>query len=504
MKRILFIHPYLFAAASILFLYPRSAVIASPDQMIRPLLTLWFILTLISAIVFLLIRDFHWASLFTSIFAVGFCSHTLFFFMAGGASLIVLLIWYISSRVLKRQIKLDQIGILLSITAFFLGLNIAIPLVRYWMNFPDLPTVPLTPLQDLETSESLPDIYYIVLDGYGRADLLADLYGFDNSSFVQELESRGFIIPSKSYSNYPKTALSVTSTLNMDYVQSFAPDLKKEPYWWIMSSFLDHSSVRDSLENLGYQSVAIATDWSITNNPTVDKYYSPRSVILNDFESFYLSTTPLVMIKPLLGKFAFVPTFDSHGELILYNFDTIASIAYQAGPPKFVFAHILAPHPPFVFDAGGAHLQPDYAFSFNDANDFPYGSQSYREGYVGQVQFINAQIISLVDAVLKSSAPPPIIILQADHGPGMFTDFTSVDNTCLKERFSVFAAYYLPGKDPTVIPTDITPVNLFRIVFNQYFGANLPLLESRHYYYNGNYIYDSQDVTSQVDTCEVN
>ena len=84
----------------------------------------------------------------------------------------------------------------------------------------------------------------------------------------------------------------------------------------------------------------------------------------------------------------------------------------------------------------------------------------------------------------------------------MLTDFRSSENTCLKERFSVFAAYYLPNLNPETIPNDITPVNLFRIIFNEYFQANLPLLKNAHYYYKDNvYIYRAEDVTAQVDTC---
>ena len=40
-----------------------------------------------------------------------------------------------------------------------------------------------------------PDIYYIVLDSYGGADVLKDSYSYDNSEFVNDLQELGFIIP---------------------------------------------------------------------------------------------------------------------------------------------------------------------------------------------------------------------------------------------------------------------------------------------------------------------
>jgi hypothetical protein len=500
MKYAALLHPYLYVLAALLFLYPVSYVVAPPNQMIRLLIVLWIVLTFIYGLALLLIRDIHWASIFADVVVLGFFSHSLLFVMAASISLIVVVLLYLSYRLLKRRLKPEQIGLLLTLIAFLLSVSVAAPLMGLWMDMPAQPVAPAAPIRGLKASDALPDVYYIVLDGYGRSDILDELYGLDNSGFVQALESRGFIVPEESRSNYPKTALSVASSLNMDYVQSLAPVLKDQIYWWLMSPLIRHNSVRANLENLGYRSVAIATDWGITNNTTVDEYHMPAAIMLNDFETFYIAKTPLAIFLPTLKKFAFVPDYETHGDLILYNFTTLKRIADQPGP-KFIFAHILAPHPPFVFKADGARLQPDHPFSFNDGSDFHDDAQSYRNGYAGQVQFVNGQIIPLIDSILDSTEVPPIIILQADHGPGMMTDFKSLENTCLRERFSVFAAYHLPGMDPVNIPSDITPVNLFRIIFNQYFSARLPLLESRQYYYSDVYIYDPIDVTSLVDTC---
>ena len=87
-----------------------------------------------------------------------------------------------------------------------------------------------------------------------------------------------------------------------------------------------------------------------------------------------------------------------------------------------------------------------------------------------------------VESILEQSATPPIIILQADHGSGFYYSFDSLESACLEERFSPFGAYYLPGVKPNAIPQDLTTVNLFRIIFNEYFDAQLPILENRQYY----------------------
>ncbi|MEO8355318.1 MAG: sulfatase-like hydrolase/transferase [Chloroflexota bacterium] len=347
-----------------------------------------------------------------------------------------------------------------------------------------------------------PDIYYVILDGYGSASMLKELYGFDNSDFVHSLEERGFVVPENSLSNYSKTVLSVTSTLNMEYVQAFAPGIEDSLFWWLMVPWLDHSRVRNSLDGIGYKSVSISSDWSITDNPTTDVYFKSHPLILSDFERYLFGVTPLKMFQPLIADFSSVSTFNMHRRSQINNFDSLVESVHIDGP-KFVFAHIILPHPPFVFASDGTPIDPNYSFSFNDASDFEGTDLEYRDLYIGQMQFLNDKLEVVVDSILQNSTRPVIIILQADHGPGMLTDFASASNTCLKERFSNFSAYYVPMIDKSAIPDDITPVNLFRIIFNGYFGTSLPLLENANYYpRQALTVYELEDVTSILDRRE--
>ena len=52
----------------------------------------------------------------------------------------------------------------------------------------------------------------------------------------------------------------------------------------------------------------------------------------------------------------------------------------------------------------------------------------------------------------------------------------------LKERISIFNAYYLPGHALQFLYDSITPVNSFRIIFDHYFGTNLGVLEDKTYF----------------------
>ena len=73
------------------------------------------------------------------------------------------------------------------------------------------------------------DIYYIVLDGYGRQDVLSRIYDLDNTDFIDFLKREGFYVAEQSQSNYIQTALSIASSMNLDYVNDLA-DLLGEDY----------------------------------------------------------------------------------------------------------------------------------------------------------------------------------------------------------------------------------------------------------------------------------
>ncbi len=56
-----------------------------------------------------------------------------------------------------------------------------------------------------------PNVYFMILDAYGRADTLKLGLGFDNEGFLGELKKLGFFVPRQSVSNYPATNACVGS-----------------------------------------------------------------------------------------------------------------------------------------------------------------------------------------------------------------------------------------------------------------------------------------------------
>jgi len=499
----------LLTLASLVFLYSRVPVYMFPGEFIRPLIILWAVLLLLFLPTYWITRDWNWAGILLVVIVLGFFSSTIFAYSYSITVFLILVLLRGTYGIRKRKLAISHVFLVLnvvSLVAIFLSLMVLYSVLStipttYYSSY--IEVVKAEEFMNLNSgSGTKPDIYFIILDGYGRSDILQQLYGYDNSEFIAYLEQKGFTAPHYSRSNYPKTVLSVASTLNMDYIETFAPQLEESSMWWLMSPWIDHSRVRTSLEKIGYSSVSISTDWGITDNPTADFYFKSHPVTLSEFERYIFGVTPLKTLAPVIEDVASVPTFESHRRSQINNFDSLIESTAIPGP-KFVFAHIILPHPPFVFSSDGSVINPDNSYSLNDASDYSGTPEQYHDQYVGQIEFLNNQLKPVIESILRNSQQPPIILLQADHGPGMLTDFGSAANTCLAERFSTFSAYYLPGKKPGMVPDDITSVNLFRVIFNEYFGADLPILENAQYYpRQGAGIYDVEEITDSIDSLE--
>ncbi len=75
---------------------------------------------------------------------------------------------------------------------------------------------------DLKVKSQPPDIYYIILDGYGRSDVLKNEYDYDNSDFLNGLRGLGFYVADCSQSNYAQTQISLASSLNFNYLDALS------------------------------------------------------------------------------------------------------------------------------------------------------------------------------------------------------------------------------------------------------------------------------------------
>jgi len=331
---------------------------------------------------------------------------------------------------------------------------------------------------DTLSDQEKPDIYYIILDAYGRADILKNLYGYDNEPFLNELRELGFYVAECSQSNYPQTKVSLAASLNMDYEQDLwrGGNYQKKAF----DTLITHSRVRQILEEEeGYITVAFLSGhrWSEITDASVYLSFDDVDIsklnqnttfnTINNFEIQLIETTIFVALSDLelLSRQLNVRStgYLRHRERVLFSLETLVEVPNIDGP-KFVFAHIVAPHRPFVFSPTGEEIiGPDGEITVEE---------DYATGYINQVSFLNMRVIPVVKSIIEQSETPPVIIIQGDHGPS---------GTEPSERAAILNAYYLPnGGNETLYPS-ISPVNTFRAVLNYYFGYTLDILDDYHF-----------------------
>jgi len=308
-------------------------------------------------------------------------------------------------------------------------------------------------------SGQTPDIYYLVFDRYGDADTLQNDFDYDNRPFLQELEDRGFYVATQTRANYPKTDLSMSSALNMRF-----HDDEIRPKSFYFEQLQDHR-VGLLLQEQGYRyhhlgGLLDGLRWN--RNADFNYRFSPMPT---EYTDILLQFTPL---------HRWLSTTGNRGRT-LEKFEMLAE-KDESAEPKFVYAHFVTPHEPWKFDQDGEKVTAAQAEERGDIAN-----------YRNQLIYTNRRILETIDQIRANSSQPPIIIIQADEGPELVyeNDEEKTELQQIRKRTGIISAFSMPGKDAaTAVPATVSPVNTFRIIFREYFNADIELLPDRTFYWD--------------------
>lgn len=515
-------HPFLFALYPVLFLFTSNFDEFTENVLFLPILLAVGFALVVYGVFLLLLRKLERAAVISSLIIILALSYKRIFEPLKGVRLVGLkldsestLIWIILFllvltvwAVFRFRTRLLTINKALTFISVFLVGFTLVSLVgseirtgRLWSHSGATGHIATN---NENTSKGTPDIYYFIFDRYGSSKALKEQYNFDNSQFESFLKDKGFYIARDSTTNYPKTFLSLASSLNMEYVNYLTDRTNggKSTDQSIVTPIIQNNKVLKYLKNKGYTYYHMGSWWTPTaSNPNADRnFIMPNSMYpgADEFTSGLLDTTIAASaLKQILKDPTAVsegPKNNDHRKRIIYEFNTINEISKIKGP-KFVFVHVLIPHDPFVLDKNCKPIPEAIV-----------GKNSHQVNYINQLQCANKNIKIAVEDILKNSEKPPVIVLQADEGPFPMNSnlskdqaWKNVDDTALHEKFPILNAYYLPGKKDTQLYQSITPVNSFRIILNEYFGEKYPLLEDKNYIFEDekNY-YKFLDVTDRV------
>ena len=325
-----------------------------------------------------------------------------------------------------------------------------------------------------------PNVYYLIFDSYGREDVLRDEFNLDNHDFIMELEQMGFVIPPCTQSNYSNTVFSLTSSLNMKYLNDFDLSKNGEIRTAEFEPYIKHSAIRQIFEQVGYQTVTVKTVYPYLDITDATYYLDLDqgenklgSIESLNFQNLFMMTTALgpavefftdhsnLHIPSFIAKLA--PTSNllldrnyRQYQQNLYLLDALETNIPSIPGNKFIYAHLFTTHQPFGFTPDGEFRWPV--------------DESY-DAYRDQIIYTNKRIIGMIKNILTIEQVPPIIILQGDH---------SYVHT--NRRVQILNAYYLPGDGNKAIYLEITPVNTFRVVLNEYFNGNYEMLDDISYF----------------------
>jgi hypothetical protein len=341
-----------------------------------------------------------------------------------------------------------------------------------------------TTLKNTNNVFSERDIYYIILDSYGREDLLKSQFDYDNGSFIQELVNLGFVIPECTQSNYDNTVFSMTSSLNLNYLKELPLPFRETSDHIDVQDlypYIRHSLVRKKFEALGYLTVTFKTVYPFLNIKDTDFYYDLEQsadfynkLETDNFQYLFFDTTVLRILIEILEappdylfeedatpaqvymakiltpqKKLFSTRLFKWYEQHQFAFEQLEKLPEIPGN-KFIYAHMFSTHQPFVFTPSGQVRWP---------------VKEDNEAYLDQITYTNSRMIRIIKTILDKSTNPPVIILQGDHSyvPG-------------DDRNKILNAYYLPEGGNEQITPDFSPINTFRLIFNSYFGENYEML----------------------------
>ncbi len=335
----------------------------------------------------------------------------------------------------------------------------------------------------ISEKQDLPDVYYLILDEYTRNDALLEYHNFSNDIITEYLEDKGFHIAENSFSNYPMSIQSIPATMNMNYINFLSDEIGTEVRNYKPLNEKDvglypNNMVIKNFKEMGYKIITFNTfALHLHENPLSDETFCDREKFLLD--------NRLVDVLARTSIFGYYVERWGEAELrqtTLCTFEEFGNAGKIFDEPTFVWAHIMLPHPPWIFGPNGEEITPGKPLLITDNPEYRDSGWEPKLQYIQQVQFANKKTMEVVDKILENNKNS-IIIIQGDHGTAWETNWMEPGKNDVWQRLRIFDAIYFPDEDKREqLKNDRTSVNTFRTVFNSYFDSDYEILEDKMYW----------------------
>ena len=381
-------------------------------------------------------------------------------FVLAGASVLALTLFGLVSPSPERQYRLGAL-LTLAVSAVLLTVLVVQGASRGAFDWSPIPVA----ARDTGPLTAGPSIHLLMLDGYPRADLLAEI-GFDNGAFLAALQERGFDHYPASQSNYDRTPFSLLTMLSMrhfdeiDELDRYRGEgggvVEQER---IAGRALLDVSLFDALTEAGYRTRLVEAPVVYVPLGGADSVIDAGAA--TNFELDTLQRTPLAGLLELFG-FAM-------GQGRAHVTGTIGLFAEPPESPSFTIAHVMAPHAPFSFGADGsaAPAPPCYpatcAIFDGRVERLGWSADEHWARLVAHLEHLNALMLDAVDHLIAED-PDAVIVLLSDHGQLVDGEPANMFRNLLLAR--------TPGH-PELFGDAPTLVNVMPALLNAYLGADL-------------------------------
>lgn len=464
--------PMLFGAAVVLARFVTNAT--TPESLVRPVIVVVAVSGVILLVVRVLLRDWVLAALASSAFVLLSLREPL-----PGAVLAAVTAWWLlikvarraSGRTLPPRTALIAVGRASGI--FSLAFLAA-------MGFSAWSAATSGSIGAAETDElpapagrGGPNVYVLLLDGYPRADTLAETFGIDNTPFLRSLESMGFSVSPEARSNYTNTWLTLASALNGRYVEDLldersVPGAEATQIRWL-HSLIDHADAVRPLRDAGYSIRTVASPFGSTTLTSADAVVNEGR--LTGFEVALISTSPWTA---LFGEQVGGALLEAHRDTTVTALEHLSDLAEGVdAAPQFVFTHVESPHPPFALQWGNGPADVQDCFPVLCSLWAPATEQlgisfdEYRALLARELTVLNGLVIQAVQRVVNAD-PEAVVVVFSDHGIRYSYDDRG-------EHLEILFAARTPGATG-LYPADAHPVNLLRVFLAEYLDMELPPL----------------------------
>ena len=326
-----------------------------------------------------------------------------------------------------------------------------------------------------EGQDRPPDVYVLLLDGYARHDALKQEFGVDDTPFLNGLRADDVTVSTRARTNYPVTVQVVMSMFHgalLSAIPDLAPLLAgtyRGTEIGLTHQVVQDNPLFDQLRARNYEIIGITSGFAQLSLREADDFVTSGQI--NEFEIAMLRRTVFGDLVNVLARDFVSSQYRARIGDTWATLDQLA--AERVDHPRFVFAHVPSPHPPWVFNADGSpRTSGDLHTVYEDMPDTTgLTEDQLHTAYAGAVQALWTPVLDTIGRIDRASSTPPIIVVFGDHG-----SWVGAFPGDVRLRFLPLLAARVPGR-PKPLADDEALVNVFADLLNPTVGTTLPRVD---------------------------